>query len=278
MIKSLNNFINKKTGEQIIPKKFESKEEYLLYLRHLFAYYFAKDNILENSAVLEVGCGEGYGTFLLQKKFKKIIGLDVDKNIVAHASKKYGSENCIFRVYDGLKLPYKDDTFDAVISFQVIEHIQDDINYISEIYRILKRNGIFLLTTPNRTYRLKPGQKPWNRFHIREYYLHELENILKNKFLDIKVWGIRGDEEVQRIETERVKQGLGINSFVLLNLRKIIPETLKPVIIKILRRIIHRNQRSKNKRYFLNKYSLKNYYIIKSNLRDSLDFLAICKK
>jgi len=267
-----------KTGERVIPEKFESKEEYLIYLRHLFAYEFAKDKIPQNSFILEVGCGEGYGTNLLSQNVAKIIGLDVDKNTIAYASKKYESENCVFRVYDGVKIPFEDNTFDAVISFQVIEHIQDDINYILEIYRVLKRDGFFFLTTPNRTYRLKPGQKPWNRFHIREYYPYELKNLLKNRFSDVKVWGIRGNEEVQRIEIERVKQGLSIVSFDPFNLRKLIPEPLKPLIIKILRKITHRNQRSKNDRGFLTKYSLKNFYIIEDNIRDSLDLLGICKK
>ena len=267
-----------KTGERIIPEKFESREEYLIYLRHLFAYKFAKDNISKNSFVLEVGCGEGYGTNLLSQNAVKIIGVDVDRNTIAHASKKYGTENCIFRVYDGARIPYEDNTFDAVISFQVIEHVYDDINFVSEIYRVLKRNGVFILTTPNRTFRLKPGQKPWCRFHIREYYPHELENVLKTKFLDVKVWGIRGNEEVQRIEIERVKQALNIISLDPLNLRKLIPEPLKPKIIRILRRITRRNQRSENDKNYLNKYSLKDFYIIKNNVRDSLDLLGICKK
>lgn len=267
-----------KTGEQILPEKFESKEEYLLYLRHLFAYEFAKDKISENSFALEVGCGEGYGTSLLSQKVVKIIGLDVDINTIAHASKKYGSDNCVFKMYDGVKIPYEENTFDAVISFQVIEHIQDDINYVSEIYRVLKRNGIFILTTVNGIYRSKPGQKSWNRFHVREYCPHDLENILKNKFLDMKVWGIRGNHEVQRIEIERVKQRVSIISFDPLNLRKLIPESLTPLIIKILRKITHRNQGSKNDRDFLNKYSVKDYYVIKTNVRDSLDLLGFCKK
>lgn len=267
-----------KSGERIIPEKFESKEEYLIYLRHLFAYEFAKHKIPKNSFVLEVGCGEGYGTDLLSQNAVKIIGLDMDKNTIAHAQKKYGSENCVFTVHDGIKIPYENDTFDVVISFQVIEHVQDDINYISEIYRVLKRNGIFILTTPNKTYRLKPDQKPWNRFHIREYYPHELENVLKSKFSDVKVWGIRGNEEVQRIDIERVKQSLSIISFDPLNLRKLIPEPLKLVIIKILGRITHRNQRNKNDRDFLNKYNLKDFYVINNNVRDSLDLLGISKK
>lgn len=130
--------IKERTDERIIPENFRSKEEYLLYLRHLYAYEFAKNNVSQNSFVLEIGCGEGYGTSLLSQNIFKIIGLDVDEGTIAKASRKYESEKCVFRVYDGVSIPYGNDTFDIIISFQVIEHIQDVTKYISEIYRVLK--------------------------------------------------------------------------------------------------------------------------------------------
>ena len=266
--------ITTNNGERIIPEEFKSKEEYLLYLRHLFAYEFAKERIPEKAFVLEVGCGEGYGTKLLSQSVGKIIGLDVDKNTIAHSSVKYGAENCFFRTYDGVKIPYEDSTFDTVVSFQVIEHIEDDANYVSEIYRVLKGNGTLILTTPNRTNRLKPGQKPWNKFHIREYYPEELEKILNNKFYDVKIWGIRGNDEVQRIEMERLKRHISIISTDPLNLRKLIPKPLK----NLLRRINHSEHTTNNDEELLNKYDIKNFYLIKSDVRESLDLLGICKK
>ena len=165
-----------------------------------------------------------------------------------------------------------------MISFQVIEHLQDDMHYVSEIYRVLRERGSFILTTPNRTFRLKPGQKPWNRFHVREYYPHELENTLKSKFSDVKVWGICGNEEVQEFEIERVRQILSIISFDPLNFRRLIPKPLEPVIIKSLRKITRRDQKSTNGEDFLNKYVLEDFYVVKNNVRNSLDLLGICRK
>jgi len=263
-----------KTEERVVPEKFESKEEYLVYLRHLFAYELAKDKISKNSIVLELGCGEGYGTNLLSQNVGKIVGLDIERSVILGASEKYKSRNCIFQLYDGVRIPYQDSTFDAVISFQVIEHVQDDISYVSEIYRVLKRNGLLMLTTPNKTYRLRPGQNPWNRFHIREYYSHELENILKTKFSDVKLWGIRGNKEVEGIERQRVKQPARIISF----LRKVMPEPLEIVIIRVLKRIARRKQKSQNGEDFLSKYGLRDYYVIQDNVVDSLDLLGICRK
>jgi ubiquinone/menaquinone biosynthesis C-methylase UbiE len=259
-----------KTEERIIPENFKSKEEYLIYLRHLFAYEIAKNEISDNVFALEVGCGEGYGTYLLSKKATKIIGLDINKDTIAHASMKYESENCKFKVYDGQIIPYKDNTFDVVISFQVIEHIQNETKYISEIYRVLKKNGIFIISTPNKNYRLKPGQKPWNRFHLKEYYPNELENVLKMEFSNVKVWGIRGVKNVQRIEIERIKKR---------SIKKYFYKIFKIKIINNFKNnIINKNIKTKMNEDLVNKYSLSDFYIIKHNVKNSLDLLGICKK
>jgi len=268
--------LKSKSGERILPEKYESVEDYLIYLHHIFTYEFAENKIPKKSFVLEVGCGEGYGTSMLSKKAKKIIGIDVDKKIIEHASKKYGTEKCRFEVYDGKKIPYKNNVFDAVVSFQVIEHVKDDKNYVSEIWRVLRKNGIFLITTPNRTHRLKPGQKPWNRFHIREYYPEELENLLKNKFSGVKIRGISGNEEMQRIEIERAKVNMRIASLDPFNLRSIMPEWLKIGIVKILKIVLGKKKRER-KSDFIGRFSFHDYRI-KTNARESLDLLGICRK
>lgn len=147
-------------NERTIPENFTSKEEYLLYLRQLFVYKSIKRLLSNKNFALEIGCGEGYGANILSKYFKRVIALDVDKAVIANAAKKYFLKNCIFQVYDGKKIPYENKVFDVVISFQVIEHLVDSVSFVLETYRVLKKNGIFLITTPNRNYRLKPNQKP----------------------------------------------------------------------------------------------------------------------
>ncbi|TAL48078.1 class I SAM-dependent methyltransferase [archaeon] len=261
-----------KTAERVMPGNFSSKEEYIIYLRHLFAYEFAKSNIPKNSSVLEVGCGEGYGTSMLSKSVAKIIGIDPDKDTISHASEKYGSGNCTFSAYDGTKIPYDDGTFDAVVCFQVIEHVKDDAGFISEINRVLKSGGILILTTPNKALRLKVGQKPWNRFHVREYYANELEDLLRN-FQESKVMGIQGNNEIQKIETDRINQIQHIVKLDPLNLRKLMPNTLKSIAIKVLKR-----KKTAGSNDFLEKYSLKDFHIVNGNLEESLDILGLCKK
>ncbi len=267
-----------KTGERIIPEDIETCADYLSYLRHLFAYEVAKSIVPKNSLVLEVGCGEGYGSNFLSQYVEKVVGLDIDDKIINHALNKYSSENCIFKTYNGIKIPYKDNSFDAVISFQVIEHIQDDKNYVSEIRRVLKQTSPCILTTPNREYRLNPGQRPWNRFHVREYSSHSFKELLGNMFYDVTIWGIRGTEEIQKIERERVEQILRINSLDPLRLRRLIPESIKPKVIDILKKMIRLNKKSEGDKRSFEKYKIKDFAIMKGDLKQSLDLLGICIK
>ncbi len=266
-----------KTGERIIPENYESKEEYLIYLRHLFAYEFVEKKLPPKCQVLEVGFGEGYGVSKLSKskKVKEIVGLDIDIGSVKHASSKYNSKKSRFKHYNGDKMPFENNSFDVVVSFQVIEHIKNEENYISEIYRVLKKHGIFVLTTPNRVYRLKPGQKPWNRFHVREYDSETLKKALRRKFSSVEIFGVKGNDEIQKIEIERVKRNLKLVALDPLNLRKLIPELLTPFVIKAFGTI---TSNKKGNRNFISRHKIEHYHTIDSELDTSLDLLGVCKK
>lgn len=253
--------------------------DYLLYLRHLFAYKFASVKLSMSDVVLDVGCGEGYGTYLLSHYARKIIGLDVDKDIIKHASKKYGNSNCIFRVYDGRRIPYPNETFNVVVSFQVIEHVVDDLNFVLECFRVLKKGGFLFLTTPNKANRLKPNQKPWNPFHVREYYPHELKSILEKVFPEVKLLGIHGDTIIRKIEVERVRRAQlftplsRILNFLILRMSRILKKLIIDTLLMYDHAIYHKN--SELRREF--RLTLTNF-TIKNDVENALDILAICRK
>ena len=261
-----------KTPERIIPEDFQSLDEYLNYLRHLFAYNLALDKISSGNFVLEAGCGEGYGSSFLSEKAGKIIGLDVDNDVVNYAQNKYAQENCQFACYDGQKIPYPDNSFDIVISFQVIEHIVDDENYISEITRVLKKGGALLMTTPNRAYRLKDDQKPWNKFHVREYHGQELKSLVAGFFSEVELLGLRGNAEIQRIEQERVRSGISQFNRVPGFIKKMIPNFL----IKIVK---PNKKRPADNRSQFDTYSLGDFYTISEKIKEeALDLFIIARK
>ena len=265
-----------KTGERMLPEKIESGEEYLIYLRLLFGYEFAKKLLPKDGYILDIGCGQGYGANVLSQSVKKIVGLDVDKKTILDILNKYETKNCSFQLYNGIKIPYEDNTFDGAVSFHVIEHIKDDINFIAEVFRVLKKRGTFILATPNKIYRLKPNQKPWNRFHVREYYPSELENLLKSKFSDVRILGLEGNEEINKIEFKRVKQNLRIVSFDPLNLRRLIPALAEASIIRFIRKAF--KSKSKTKTDFARKFNVNDFSLTDTGIAHSLDLLGISKK
>jgi len=144
-----------------------------------------------NLKILDVGGGNGY---LLWKLYKEGIVLDISKQALKMVVEK-GLIGVIFDIDNpSFSFPFKDNTFDIVISTEVIEHLLYPDHYAREILRILKLNGIFILSTPNTAYiknriALLFGKafykRPWHiRFFTKEFLIEFLEN--KNKYFDIK--------------------------------------------------------------------------------------------
>lgn len=137
-----------KSTERIMPEGHGSAEQYIMYLRHVFTYELAKESLCRTDEVVEIGSGEGYGTNLLSGNCRRIIGFDVCRNTVEHARAKYCCEKCKFKAYDGGRLPIDDGEFDVAVSFQVIEHVYDEDNFVKEAHRALKPGGKFIVATP----------------------------------------------------------------------------------------------------------------------------------
>jgi len=244
----------KKTVERIVPGEFKTREEYLLFLRHMFAYEQALTFLEEEYKLLEIGFGEGYGAFFVNKYVQSVDAIDVHKKAVDYANEKYGSEGCSFIHYEGDKIPFKNDTYDAVVSFQVIEHIEDDHRFLQEVNRVLKKNRPVLITTPNRETRLGPDEEPWNEFHVREYSKKQLQELLSQHFNKVQVFGVRGEGNVEKIERNRVQRKL--------SLYKLLPDALKRVFTSD----------------FMAEYDTDVFYLEEEQVRESMDLFAIAVK
>jgi ubiquinone/menaquinone biosynthesis C-methylase UbiE len=131
--------------------------------------------------VLDIACGEGYGTNLLSKFAKTIAGVDIDKQTVVEAKLKYSAENIQFAQGDTSNIPFPDSTFDVVVSFETIEHHDKHDEMITEIKRVLKPDGVFIISTPDKyVYTDLKGVK--NKFHVKELYKKEFVELIKRFF------------------------------------------------------------------------------------------------
>jgi SAM-dependent methyltransferase len=157
-----------------------------IHQRLLYAYTATAP--LVQGELLEIGCGEGRGIDLLKGNTSSYTAVDKIEEIIAKLSLKHTEGNFLAMNLPPLK-GLADNAYDTIVSFQVIEHIDKDKEYLKEIARVLKPGGKAYITTPNRPMSL--SRNPW---HVREYTGPELEKIAKNYFSDAKVGGIFGSE------------------------------------------------------------------------------------
>ncbi len=223
-------------GERLIPEDIHTAEDYIQLMRHYFVYDWLNKQISEDDLIMDLGFGEGYGTRMLSEHCREVTGVDVIQKVVDYANEKYSSNNCKYIIYDGRTLPFETNSLDVAVAFQVIEHIEDDDLFVAELERVLKKGGKLFMTTPNRATRLKPGQKPFNRFHKREYYARELKGLLAKHFAQVDMFGISATAEIHEIEFKRIKRG-GLMSVALnIGLRKLLPEALDYKLSRFLQR------------------------------------------
>lgn len=194
------------TSERISPADLmKSLADYLVYLKHLALYKFALDYVVRK-CVLDLGCGEGYGSDALAHTAHFVVAADRDVNTVMHAREKYMRANLAFVVCDAQALPFRAESFATVVSFEVIEHIPNVRQYLEEIKRVSALQATVIFSTPNRLLRLLPFQKPWNRYHLREYDARGLARAVRAVFPRVALRGITATPAILEIERRRVKQ------------------------------------------------------------------------
>jgi len=114
--------------------------------------YFKNFNIPKNSRILDIGCNYGSLIYnLYQKGYRNIYGIDINKDSIEKGKKEYSKIKDKIQTYNGKKIPFKNETFDVVLMFDVIEHIPNVQDFLkNEVYRALKKDGTFIFQTPNK--------------------------------------------------------------------------------------------------------------------------------
>jgi SAM-dependent methyltransferase len=204
----------KSSSERFDATRRDSVEDVVMSLYHRYSYEVAARSLGPNDRVLDVGFGEGYGATILGADYT---GVELDADLVAHARQRYPTAR--FNTYDGRTLP--DGPFDLVVSFQVIEHVQSPDPWLAEIARVSRRA---MLATPNRVHRLRDDERPWNRYHVREYTADELGDQLKRHFAEVTVWGVRASSEIEGVELARYARAQRIARIDPLGLRYRLPQ------------------------------------------------------
>ncbi len=122
-------------------------------LKRRAKYIIESINPKKGEKILDLGCGTGYYLFLLSNLpvELKLFGIDNDKKALDEAKTSL-NKKINFILSDSHKLPFENNSFDKVIASEVLEHVDDDQRVIKEVYRILKPDGVFVISTPSLRY------------------------------------------------------------------------------------------------------------------------------
>jgi SAM-dependent methyltransferase len=170
------------TGERFLPWL---KDAIIAY-EHLHRYAHAA-RLVKDKRVLDLASGEGYGSKLLASFASSVIGVDIDEEAVRHASAKYGNATLQFITGSITAVPIPEDhSFDVIVCFEAIEHIGEQEKLLGEVKRLLKRDGLFIVSTPN-----KGEYEEGNPFHVKELSPDEFRQLLGRHFQHITLLGQR---------------------------------------------------------------------------------------
>jgi SAM-dependent methyltransferase len=183
--------------------------------RHRAAYRLAASHV-DRGLAIDLGCGTGYGAAELSERGGQVIGMDR----VAPAP-RVRRARARFVLGDLEHLPFAGDAADAIVSFQVIEHLAEPTAYLAEIARVLRPGGVFLLSTPNRLQ--SDGENP---YHLHEYEAAELEAVLRAHFGSVELLGVRAVGVAAVYHADRLRRIRLITRLDPLRLRNRMPRSV----------------------------------------------------
>ena len=171
------------TGERYTPEigggvRYEHLHRYAISLQYV-----------QGKQVLDLASGEGYGSYHLSRVAASVVGVDIDAAAVSHAQQRYNQQsNLSYRIGSCAQIPLDDRSVDVVVSFETIEHHDQHEQMMREIKRVLRPNGLLIISSPNKkTYSEDLGNH--NHFHIKELYLEEFNDLLLASFTQVKLYG-----------------------------------------------------------------------------------------
>ena len=217
--------VNLEEVGRVTPDEAPTAQFNMALARYEFAKSYAKDKI-----ILDLGCGEGYGTAYLSSVAKHATGIDISRDAIEQAREKYSRPNLAYEVMDCYSLAFPDAHFDFVCSFEVIEHVDNCDKYLSEIRRVLRRNGTVLISTPNKD----ASAYSYSEHHLQHFSAAELQELLGRYFETATLLKQQYDSRAVKLEMStinrifvRFKRRLGIRKYL-------IPYRYREIVEKVL--------------------------------------------
>jgi len=194
-------------------ERFSSNFNYHTWYEHWHRYYSIL-NLVKDKSVCDIACGEGYGSALLAKHARNVIGIDIDQKTISNAKNKYQLQtNLEFFQKNAIKTNIQENSIDVVVSFETIEHLAEHDELLIEISRILNKDGILIISTPDKDI-YSSGNNSHNEYHVKELTFNEFKFLISKHFTFSSYYGqqFRVDSVIESISHQTVEQQ-SINMF-----------------------------------------------------------------
>jgi ubiquinone/menaquinone biosynthesis C-methylase UbiE len=239
--------------------------------RQMAAYREALKHV-QGRRVLEIGCGEGIGASVLSEEAASVIAIDYSDEALQAARAKYASGKIEFTKMEVPPIDLPDASIEAVVCFQMIEHLEQPGGLVAEIARVVKDNGVALIATVNKEEALSD-----NPYHLHEFSADELEELLKSHFESVEMYGVYGDELFMKYW---VNNRRWVNNFMRLdvfNLSSLLPQGIKQWLFDAASTLMR--SRLKSSSPDLCESITHENFSFRRNERDGcFDFFVVCRK
>jgi SAM-dependent methyltransferase len=172
------------------PEHLEAPDRHFIGHRDIITRNLARYQLVAphvRGTLADVGCGRGYGLEALRGRYQTGIGLDLSREFLADLRADQPETPIVLA--SGDRLPLADQSIDTLISFEVIEHVNDDEAFLWNLRRVLRPGGLLAISTPNRVAASGDAERPLNKFHVREYAPEEFRALLARVFEDVELYG-----------------------------------------------------------------------------------------
>jgi ubiquinone/menaquinone biosynthesis C-methylase UbiE len=163
--------------ERFVPGEMRGK---LIEAEHLSRYRWAS-RFVNGRRVLDAGCGMAYGSAMMAEAGGSVVGVDIAEPVI-EAARASLAVDVELVVGDVARLDFGDGEFEAVVCFETIEHVEDPFAVLDELARVLTKDGLLVLSSPNRS-----AYPPGNPHHLKEFLPDELRKALKERFTDVEL-------------------------------------------------------------------------------------------
>ena len=185
----VNKTVNQSTELEATGERFLPEMQGTIALEHLHRYALARD-FSAGKVVLDIACGEGYGSAVLAGTASRVYGVDIAPDAIAHAKAAYQRSNLEFLVGRCAKIPLPDCAVDLVVSFETIEHHTEHEAMFAEIKRVLRPGGVMIMSSPDKLEYTERNNHA-NAYHVKELYADEFQRLVERYFSRVAMLGQR---------------------------------------------------------------------------------------